>query len=150
MPSLLLLLAGKEAGDGEENAGVSGIGGKDWKLASFGGGAKAAASSSLSLAVSTHWPFFGSHTICHGGRKSQETKDRQHSTATSIQYRRVLIVGQFHLGLWFKLAEESAQPAASASGLLSPSGCRCFTAISVTAAARLLAARLVVGVLRLG
>lgn len=59
LPSLLLLLAAagaavKEDGAGEENAGVIGMGGNDWKLASFGGGAKVAASSSLSLPVSTH------------------------------------------------------------------------------------------------
>jgi hypothetical protein len=55
------------------------------------------------------------------------------------------------LRLGLKLAEESAQPAASASGLLSPSGCCCrrFTAIAVTAASTLLLATLLVVRLRL-
>jgi hypothetical protein len=68
----------KEGGAGEENAGVMGIGGSDWKLASFGGGANVAASSSLSLPVSTHWPFLGSHTIC-----STQTETRKKGTSTS-------------------------------------------------------------------
>lgn len=83
LPSLLLLLvaAGKEAGAGEAKAGVSGTGGKDWKLASLGGGAKAAASSSLSLAVSTHWPFFGSHTIyISQGKRTSTSRQRRSST----------------------------------------------------------------------
>ena len=84
LPSLLLWLeavgaAVKESGAGEENDGVIGvIGGSDWKLASLGGGAKAAASSSLSLPVSTHWPFFASHTIC----STQNEDEKRHECQT--------------------------------------------------------------------
>lgn len=58
-----VLLAVNETGAGDANAGVSGTGGSDWKLASLGGGAKVFDSSSPSLDVSTHWFFLGSHTI---------------------------------------------------------------------------------------
>jgi len=57
------------------------------------------------------------------------------------------------LRLGLKLAEEPTQPVASASGLLSPSGCcrRYFTAIAVvTAAFTLLLATLFVVLFRLG